>query len=160
MKRFLLFVLLSGCVVQNTVPNNVRVYFTPGTDCENNIIREIKNADKIDIAVYSITNENITDAIIAAHKRGANVRIVSDKLQSRGKHSRVDELRAAGVPVLINKKHKIEHNKFAIFDNQTVVTGSYNWTTSATKYNSENCVFIDYPTPYVNRFEYLWREYK
>lgn len=38
--------------------------------CENHIIAEINVAHKIDIAVYSITNQKITDAIISAHRRG------------------------------------------------------------------------------------------
>ena len=37
---------------------------------------------------------------------------------------------------LTNKKHKIEHNKFAVFDDVHVVSGSYNWTTNASNYIS------------------------
>lgn len=59
-----------------------------------------------------------------------------------------------------NIKHKIEHNKFAIFDGVHMVSGSYNWTTNASKNNSENCVFFDQPNKeYSNRFEYLWNLY-
>ena len=64
-------------------------------------------------------------------------------------------------PLRKNKKHKIEHNKFAVFDGSHIVTGSYNWTDAATKSNSENCVFLDaLAEDYSARFEYLWNLYQ
>ena len=144
-----------------TIPQNMAVYFTPGTECEDRIIAELGRADKIDIAVYSITNPKIANAIIAAHRRGARVRIVTDRTMAGHKSSMIDELVAAGIPVRINRRHKIEHNKFAVFDNMRMVTGSYNWTTAATKYNSENCIFLTHPVQeYTKRFEYLWGMYR
>jgi len=151
-----------SCNQQRTVqqPHNVRVFFTPGVDCEKNVIAAINSAQKMEIAVYSITNQNITDAIIAAHNRGATIRIVTDKQMAKGKGSSVEKIRSAGIPVLTNKKHKIEHNKFAVFDDVHVVSGSYNWTTNASKFNSENCIFFDQPDKeYSHRFEYLWDIY-
>ena len=141
-------------------PKEYKAFFTPGTGCENNIIAAINKAQKIEIAVYSITHPGITNAIIAAHNRGATIRIVTDRQMANGKGSRVEEIRSAGIPVLTNKKHKIEHNKFAVFDDVHVVSGSYNWTTNASKYNSENCVFFDQPDKeYSDRFKYLWDLY-
>ena len=140
--------------------SDIKIFFTPGTKCENNVIERIKQSKKVDIAVYSITNPAITNAIISAYKRGANIRIVTDKTQAKGKKSLVSQIRATGIPVLTNKKHKIEHNKFAVFDDVHVVSGSYNWTTNATNYNSENCLFFDQPDmEYSKRFEYLWKIY-
>ena len=138
-----------------------KAFFTPGTDCEANIIAHINNARKIDVAVYSITHPEITNAIIAAYNRGATIRIVTDRQMTNGKGSLVGKIRSAGIPVLTNKKHKIEHNKFAVFDGVHVVSGSYNWTTNASKYNSENCVFFDQQNKeYTHRFEYLWDLYQ
>ena len=34
------------------------------------------------------------------------------------------------------------HNKFCIIDDELVITGSYNWTTSADLKNDENVLFI------------------
>jgi phosphatidylserine/phosphatidylglycerophosphate/cardiolipin synthase-like enzyme len=51
------------------------------------------------------------------------------------------------------------HNKFAIFDGKLMVTGSYNWTASAEKYNYENAVFITDPTAidqYQKEFNEIW----
>ena len=148
-------------VTPPSAPISIEAFFTPGTECEDRIIAELGRATTIDIAVYSITNPKIADAIIAAHRRGARVRIVTDRTMAGHKSSMIDELVAAGIPVRTNRRHKIEHNKFAVFDNRRMVTGSYNWTTAATKYNSENCIFLTHPVQeYSKRFEYLWGMYK
>ena len=148
-------------VTPPSAPARIEAYFTPDTECEDRIIAELGRATTIDIAVYSITNPKIADAIIAAHQRGASVRIVTDRTMAGHKSSMIDELAAAGIPVRTNRRYKIEHNKFAVFDNRRMVTGSYNWTTAATKYNSENCIFLTHPVQkYSKRFEYLWNAYK
>ena len=148
-------------VAPPSASTSIGAFFNPGTECEDRIIAELGQADKIDIAVYSITNPKIANAIIAAHRRGARVRIVTDRTMAVHKSSMIDELAAAGIPVRVNRRHKIEHNKFAVFDNRRMVTGSYNWTTAATKYNSENCIFLTHPAQeYSKRFEYLWGMYK
>ena len=156
---------LSTCETKTTQQpirsNNIKVFFTPGLECETTIIANINKASKIDIAVYSITNPAIVDSILTAHKRGAKIRVITDRTQSKGKGSLVWKIRNAGIPVATNVRHKIEHNKVGIFDDQYVVTGSYNWTTNASSYNSENCVFFDQPEgmEYSKRFEYLWQLY-
>ena len=164
----MLILFLTGCVSVESKPvaekhvrsNNIEIFFTPGPDCENNIIKRINESDKIDIAVYSITNPKITNAIIGAYKNGASIRIITDKIQAKGKNSLVADLKKVGIPVLTNKKHKIEHNKFAVFNDDMVVSGSYNWTTNATMYNSENCVFFEQANKeYTQRFQYLWGVY-
>lgn len=138
----------------------MQIYFTPGLDCENNIIAEINKAKKIDIAVYSITNQNIVDAIINAKERGAKIKVITDRLQSKGKRSLIDEIKNAGIPVVINSGHKIMHNKFAVFDDKSIVTGSYNWTNNASNSNAENCIFFNQPDKeYSEHFKYLWKYY-
>ena len=140
--------------------DDIRVFFTPSTDCETNIVDYINKSNKIDIAVYSITNPYIANSLLKAHNRGAVIRVVTDRTQAKGKGSLIQKIKSAGIPVLTNKKHKIEHNKFAIFDDKYIVSGSYNWTTNASKYNSENCLFFNQRhDEYSSRFEYLWKLY-
>ena len=136
------------------------VYFTPGTQCEDRIIENINKAQIIDLAVYSITNTKITNALLNAKRRGAKIRIVTDRTMAGNKGSKDEILIKAGIPLRKNKKHKIEHNKYAVFDGSHIVTGSYNWTNAATKSNSENCVFLDaLAEDYSARFDYLWNLY-
>lgn len=48
----------------------------------------------------------------------------------------------AGIPVWIDMKPAIPHNKVMIIDKKEVVTGSFNFTDAAQKRNAENVVFI------------------
>ena len=80
--------------------------------------------------------------------------------QAKGKKSLIDDFKKAGIAVLTNKKHKLQHNKFAIFDDVRIVSGSYNWTVNASKYNAENCMLFDQTNKeFSNQFEYLWNLY-
>lgn len=157
--KFLLFVLC--CFITQVLKAETAVYFTPSNACENNIIHLLKNAkQQIDIIVYSITNDNISTAIKEAYKRGIKIRILTDKTQASNRSAKASELYNVGLDIKVNTKHRIEHNKFVIVDQYVVITGSYNWTTSATLRNSENCLKIwnDEKTvsDYQKRFEYLW----
>lgn len=137
-------------------------FFTPSKKCENSIIQRIDTAEKsIDAAVYAINNKDIVKALKKAHKRGVKIRILTDKLQAGNKNSKVRELYDYGVKIRVNSKHKIEHNKFAVFDFESVVTGSYNWTEPASNKNSGNCLFFNRNRKtvreYHDRFNYLWQ---
>jgi phosphatidylserine/phosphatidylglycerophosphate/cardiolipin synthase-like enzyme len=51
------------------------------------------------------------------------------------------------------------HHKYAVFDQKTTLTGSYNWTRSADKHNDENFVITSDPTinrAYSGHFDRLW----
>lgn len=139
-----------------------QVYFSPSLKCENNIVKLIDNAqERIDAAVYAINNKDIVNAIKKAHKRGVKIRILTDRLQAANKSSKVKELYGFGVNIRVHSKHKIEHNKFAIFDGKKAVSGSYNWTQPASTKNSENCIFFiknkEIVKDYQTRFDYLWK---
>ena len=109
----------------------------------------------------SINNTNIVNALKKAHNRGIAMRILTDRTQASGKSSKVQELRNAGINIRVHSKHKIEHNKFAVYDGNKASTGSYNWTNPASDKNSENCVFFSNDEgvvqSYKDRFEYLWK---
>lgn len=138
------------------------VFFSPGLDCENNIIQNINDSNEtIDAAVYAITNDEIVAALKNAHDRGVKIRILTDKTQATNKKSLVREIRNYGINIRVHTKHRIEHNKFAIYDGARLSTGSYNWTRNASANNSENCIFLDPGDPAINdyqrRFNYLWQ---
>lgn len=48
----------------------------------------------------------------------------------------------AGIPVWIDTKPVIAHNKIIIIDEKEVITSSFNFTDAAQKRNAENLVFI------------------
>lgn len=149
-----------GLVQIGPAAYSAEVFFTPSQDCEDRIVGAFDSTKGEAVAaVYSINNERIVKAILAAHKRGVKVRILTDALQAAGASSKVLSLKAAGVELRVHSKHKIEHNKFAWFDGKVAVNGSFNWTEPASRENSENCVFFSESnilTAYKSRFEKLW----
>lgn len=139
---------------------HVNVFFTPGPDCEEAIGNALNRAVKeVSAAVYSINNAQIIAALVAAKKRGVKVRILTDRVQAAGRGSKAFELLEQGFDLRVHSKYKIEHNKFLVTDSGQVITGSFNWTTPATKHNSENCVLIEdgaVGQKFQQRFDELW----
>ena len=56
-----------------------RAFFSPGDACLNRIISRINGArSSMDICVFTITDDRISNPILAAHRRGIKIRILSD----------------------------------------------------------------------------------
>lgn len=54
------------------------------------------------------------------------------------------------------------HHKFAVIDKSVVITGSFNWTMQAVKYNQENLLFFENKNiaeKYTKAFEELWTNF-
>lgn len=129
------------------------------------VIEAINSArHTLDIAMYDLTEPAIARALVAARRRGVRIRIVADAGQAGGVYSKIAYLRSQGVGVRLgqgfNGERSLMHDKFAVFDGQRAETGSFNWTTSGERYNSENAVFISDSTVaarFEKEFENLWR---
>lgn len=163
-KLMFIGILLLGTIWSNQAEGNavIEAAFTPSYECEQKIISYIHNSSvRIDIAVYAINNKAITKALKSAFDRGVKLRILTDRLQASRHTSTVKELFRYGINIKVHSKYKVEHNKFAIFDQKIIATGSYNWTDSASRSNSENCIFITEDQhslqKYQRRFNYLWQ---
>ena len=141
-------------------PTIAEVHFSPGDECRRRIQGLLNSAQKrIDICVFTITDDRLAEPILQAHRRGVDVRIISDDEKSGDAGSDVRRLAAAGVQVRVDESEHHMHHKFAVFDYDTVLTGSYNWTRSAAEYNRENVVVTDDPKivePYRKGFDVLW----
>lgn len=166
-KTFLLTVLLlcTNAFAEDTpllVVKNLETCFSPDEGCDQKLIAVINSAKKnLDVAIFSITHPEIAAAIAAAKKRGVNVRMVVDKGQSESSRSQTDELAEAKVSIKIGNSSKIMHDKFCIVDNMILETGSFNYTISATIYNTENQIYItdkNVIKRYQDNFEKLWSD--
>jgi len=123
-----------------------QVYFSPRGGAQDAIVAEIAQAkESIFVQAYSFTSEPIIQAIIAAHRRGVHVEIILDKSQANDKRSGTAAVREAGIHTLIDSKHAIAHNKIMVIDQDTVVTGSFNFTKSAEEKNAENLLIVRSP---------------
>lgn len=131
-------------VVSFSVPAQfIETGFSSDRKTEELVIKSIESAKKqILFAAYSFTNKNVAAALVAAKKRGISVFAVLDKSQLTEKYSAANFLLHAKIPVRIDTQHTIMHNKYMIIDSETVETGSYNYTSSATNRNAENVIVI------------------
>jgi len=60
----------------------------------------------------------------------------------------------------VNSRKTLMHDKFCLFDNKILITGSYNWTYSAEKRNSENIIITDDEivcNAFNEHFSFLWQ---
>lgn len=145
-----------------TQADELKVFFSPSLKCETKIVDLInKSEERIDAAIYAVNNDEIVCALKKAYDRGVKIRILTDRLQASNKSSKVRELYNYGINIRVHSKFKIEHNKFAVFDNKIASSGSYNWTNPASDKNSENCIFFirnkQAVREFQDRFNYLWR---
>lgn len=115
------------------------VRFSPGGGCEAEVVRRVGQARReVRVLAFSFTSDAIGQALIDASRRGVDVRVVVDKGQPRAAGGEVARLVEAGVPVLVDAKHAIQHNKVIVVDGAIVLNGSYNFTASAESRNAEN----------------------
>lgn len=114
--------------------------FVPnGPGCEKLLVDTINNTKQsLLIQAYSFTSAPIAEAVVRAYKRGVDVRVIVDKSQVSERYTSATFLKNAGVPVVIDTKPAIAHNKVMVFDQQAAFTGSFNFTRSAQDRNAEN----------------------
>ena len=93
-----------------------------------------------------------------AHKRGVKVEVILDKSQRNTKYAPADFFANAGIWILIDSTHNINHNKVMIVDGETVITGSFNFTKSAEENNAENLLVIG-DKALAERYTRNWEEH-
>jgi phosphatidylserine/phosphatidylglycerophosphate/cardiolipin synthase-like enzyme len=172
-------------VLPNTLPKlvlnieNVKVIFTDSTSilkpthqCSSNICKailtNINNAQStIDIAIYGYSSvPEIELALKSAINRGVKIRLVYDE-NSHGYN--IYENTSDMVKIIplhksdresINAQY-IMHDKFYIFDNKTIITGSANLShTDMSGFNSNSIIVINSPEIakfYENEFEQMYQ---
>ena len=109
---------------------------------------------------YLITNKKIASALIAAHRRGVDVRLLADATQSHEDSAKIPMLAAAGIPVWLETRYQNAHNKVIVIDAAsaaaTVVTGSFNFTWAAQHKNAENILIARNNPPLAARYAANW----
>jgi len=121
----------------------IRIYFSPNGGCTEAIIKELDRASsEIKVQAYSFTSRPIAKALVDAHKRGVKVTVILDKSNASAKYSAADFTINMGIPTFIDDRHAIAHNKIMIIDQETVITGSFNFTKAAEERNAENLLII------------------
>ncbi|MDA7621985.1 phospholipase D-like domain-containing protein [Akkermansiaceae bacterium] len=133
-------------------------YFSPGEDCLHRIRRLIGEArESLDICIFTITDNRIVKKLEEAHARKIRIRIISDDDKSEDLGSDLDHLRRAGISCRFDRTTAHMHHKFAVADNDLLLTGSYNWTRSAATENDEN-IIVTNNRKLVNSFQLKFDE--
>ena len=127
-------------------PQKLNVCFTPGGKCTDLIVHEIGKAKhSIKMQTYSFTSHPIAEALVEASKRGVKVEALIDRTLLKNPHSVLPLLKANRIRFKVDRVPGIAHNKVIILDNDSVITGSFNFTKAAQERNSENVVLIKDP---------------
>jgi len=133
--------------------------FVPdGPSCQEMIVDAInRTRHKLLIQAYSFTSTPIAKAVAEAHQRGVDVRVIVDKSQASERYTSATFLKNAGIPVVVDTRPAIAHNKVMVFDDQAVFTGSFNFTKSAQERNAENGMLIRGDSAVVKAYTDNWR---
>ena len=120
----------------------------------------------IDMALFVFSAQRLADVLEEKAKQGLKIRLLADRGFASRSYSEVLDLlgvalpdrnckleknnqpfeialRGVGVPRLA-RGDKL-HHKFAVIDNKTVITGSFNWSPSAAHINDETLLVIHSP---------------
>lgn len=144
-----------GTSVSRAAPSaqEVEVAFSPNQGGEALVIKTIRSAKKsIRLAAYSFTSKPVVEALIAAKKRGVDVKIVVDyknnfaecannSRRCSGSHAVAGAVNA-GVDARVISKYAIFHHKFIVVDDTHLQTGSFNYSAAAHKSNAENVIVL------------------
>lgn len=134
-----------------------QVYFSPQDNLSDRLVRLInEETESIQTAIYCFTHREIAKALIAAKKRGVEVEVIVDPFSVKAR-TPIASLANAGITVLVWSppivttssgkvlRSPLMHDKFCIFGNKKVWSGSFNFTYEATRSNAENALILDEP---------------
>ncbi|GLK66745.1 phospholipase D family protein [Hansschlegelia plantiphila] len=139
-------------------PAKLSVCFTPDHSCAPVLLQQIAAAQKeILVHAHNFTNRSIMKALIEAKKRGVDVRVIMTSRHERVQSNALLTLAKAGLPIFIDDKARVAHNKVMIFDRKAVTTGSYNLTYAADRKNAENLLLIQDSPVIVNAYVSNWQ---
>jgi phosphatidylserine/phosphatidylglycerophosphate/cardiolipin synthase-like enzyme len=139
-----LFVVHSFAESPDKLPSQfISVYFSPKGGCTEAIVHELNNAkSSILVQAYSFTSAPIAKALVTAHGRGIEVKVLLDQRHLTEKYTNAPFLAKSGVPIRIDGAHASAHNKVMIIDGETLITGSFNFIKAAEEKNAENLLVI------------------
>ncbi len=161
---FSVFIICQG-VIFCAAP--CEVFFSPQDHLAERLIGLIDQEQKsIRVAVYSISHTKIARALERAKERGVAVELIVDPVSIKTR-SPLHRLSKGQVPLFVwdgpvtfaasGKSRKgLMHDKFCIFGDHLVWTGSFNFTYDAELRNEENAVLLDSSSiakKFLERFE-------
>lgn len=155
--------LISAWAREATTPT-VEVWYAPEDRPLQQVVELYKQAKQyIYVAVYGVSSPPVVKALLAAHKRGVDVRVITDRqrLNDPKQRAAMTALQEAGVPVKINRHDGLMHLKQVVIDDQINMNGSMNHTSSGNRYNDERLDVIrdrELSIKARDKFLSMWRD--
>jgi len=128
----------------------IDIYFTDPTSpfasqetggVDERLVTSIDSARlTLDVAIYNISLRSVVNAIIRAHERGVQVRLVMES--NNRDNSASQALEEAGIQILGDRREGLMHDKFVVIDRIEVWLGSMNFTYSGTYKDNNNLIHI------------------
>lgn len=124
---------------------NVALARADAASIDRHLVRFLSRAHRsIEAALHELDNDRIAAALIAAHRRGVRVRVLTET-DYRDEAS-IEALEQASVPVRDDQgRPSLMHHKFLVVDGQAVWTGSFNTTDNGAFKNDNNALLIYSP---------------
>ena len=170
MRRLAAALLLGWAVIAVAAPlpatGTVEALFTPWDDAEGAVVRALFAARRsVHVQAYLLSSRSIARALQDAHERGVAVEVLADReMVTKGDKSLVPKLAAEGIPVWLETRYAIAHNKVLLIDalgaHGVVITGSYNFTWSAQARNAENLLILRDNPALVRRYLENWQRHR
>lgn len=113
------------------------------------------------LMVTTIHTGDLSNALIAAHNRSVDVKIVIDTDERYKPGSAFTSLLTSGVDVRGDVSSKIMNHKALIVDSHIIAVGSYDWTLNAEVNNDESYLILDsteIAAPYIAEFNRIWNQ--
>ncbi len=124
---------------------HLEVLYAPEDAPLDHVVELYRQAKRyIYVSVYGLTYPRAVEALVAAKKRGVDVRLMTDqeRTQETKQRSGLHTLRLAGIPIRVNAHEGLMHLKQVIIDDEVNTSGSMNHTTSGNRYNDERMDII------------------
>ena len=129
--------------------------FAPDHNPELVLVNAILKAKKsVHIAIFTFSGSStIDDALLSALGNGVSVKGVLDRAQSSHSYSPHPALLQKGASLRRSKLSKLPnfskfgklHHKMMVIDGSAAISGSFNYTDQANRYNDENVFFMHNP---------------
>jgi len=118
-------------------------YFLPHDSTINRVIDLIYQAKySILVAAFSLTSDDIADALVYAYNNQVNVKVVIESRNKNGLGSDFTYLQDEGIEIYEDTNKGSMHHKFIVIDEKVVITGSPNFSNNGFNKNSENMLII------------------
>jgi len=118
----------------------------------------------LDVCVYTISLNDISNAMKRLHDNNVRVRIITDDDTIFNPGVDIKDLHEYGIKVKVKvDKDALLHHKFAIIDGNVLMNGSFNWSRHAVLKNQENiviCTFQTLVSTFQTEFDKLWKDFE